>query len=81
MFDVVSHPSAGYQTYFEKLAIAVFLSEFKLSHVKPADPRAQVITPFGVYTSLPVTEKVEVLVVHDANGKREMPAEQIPDVK
>lgn len=81
VFATGLHPTAGYQTFFDELPITVYPPEFRLMHIKPTGPAAQVITPFHVYTSFPAEEKVDRVIIHDANGKHEVSVEQVPDVK
>lgn len=73
LFATGVHPTAGYQVSFRKLAITVFPPEFRLEHVAPSGPTAQVITPFSESTRFPATEPVERVVVHDAKGRHEVP--------
>jgi hypothetical protein len=75
------HPTAGYQTFFEELPITVYPPEFRLMHIKPVGPAAQIITPFFVHASFPAKDKVERVIIHDATGRHEVRVEQVPDVK
>lgn len=74
------HPTSGYAVFFEKLPIDVFPPEFSLWHVKPSGIVLDVITPFTKYTSFTTKQKIDTVVVHDANGKHEVNVEQVPDV-
>ena len=74
------HPTSGYVVFFEKSPIDVFPPEFSFWHVKAAGIVLEVITPFTEYTSFKAKEKVEAVVVHDANGKHEVKVEQVPDL-
>ncbi len=81
VFGAGAHPTSGYQVFFEELPIDVFPPQFRLMHIKPGGPAAQAITPFAVYTRFKATEKVEQVIVHDANGCHKVPVEQVPDEK
>lgn len=81
VFATGLHPTAGYQTFFDELPITVFPPEFRLMHIRPTGPAAQVVTPFHVHTSFPAKDKVERVIIHDADGKHEVAVEQVPDIK
>lgn len=74
------HPTSGYTVFFELSPIDVFPPEFILWHVKPSGIVLPVITPFTEYTSFQTSNKVEVVTVHDADGKHKVPVEQVPDL-
>lgn len=74
------HPTSGYHVFFEQSPIDIFPPEFILWHVKPSGIVLQVITPFFVYTSFNAPSKIDAVVVHDANGRHEVPVEQVPDL-
>ena len=73
------HSTSGYVVFFEQSPIDVFPPEFSLWHVKPSGVVLDVITPFTEYTSFIAKEKIDTVVVHDVNGKHEVPVEQVPD--
>lgn len=81
IFAAGVHPTPGYKTYFEELPITVFPPQHRLMHVKPKGMVAQVITPFMVETSFPAEDKIDEVIVHDANGEHKVPVEQVPDIK
>jgi len=73
-----SHPTGGYRVWFEQSAIRIFPPELNLFHEKP-EVGPDVITPFSVTHSFEASEPVERVVVHDRNGRHEVPVEQVPD--
>ena len=73
------HVTSGYKVFFELLPIDIFPPQFSLWHTTPSGPVLEVITPFTEYTSFKGSE-FETVVVHDINGKHEVPVEQVPDV-
>ena len=70
------HPTAGYEVFFEQSPLAVFPPQFRLLHVKPAGPVAQVITPFSAITTISTQQKIDRVVVSDASGSHGVPVEQ-----
>jgi hypothetical protein len=74
------HPTSGYQVFFEQSLIDIFPPQFILWHVKPSGIVLDVLTPFFVYTSFKATDKIDAVIVHDANGKHEVKVEQVPDL-
>lgn len=81
IFATGVHSTAGFQTFFEKLSITVYPPEFRLMHIRPSGPAAQVVSPFAVYTQFSAEEKVDRVVVHDSNGRHEVKVEQVPDTE
>lgn len=81
IFATGAHLTAGYDTYFEQLPIDVFPPQHKLMHIKPDGAVSQVITPFLVFASFPAKDKIEQIVIHDANGEHKVKVEQVPDLK
>ena len=63
------HPTAGYETYFQKAAIAIWPPQHSLICAKPLGNVAQVLSPFSVQTSFDATEPVASVVVNDSCGK------------
>lgn len=74
------HPTSGYRTYLEKSPIAVYPPQFILLHEAPAGATLQVLTPFTVRAMFQAEEPVATVVVHHAEGKTEVPVEQVRDV-
>ena len=66
-------PSAGYRVWLEKSMIDVFPPEFTLYFEPPGGLAADMMTPFIVHVSFPAEETVQHVVVHDADGKHEVP--------
>ena len=67
------HRTGGYEVRFQDTPIAVFPPEFELRHRRPTGIVPQVITPFEVSTRFPAADTVQRVVVHDAQGKQEVP--------
>lgn len=72
-------PSAGYEAFFRRSAIAIFPPEFSLVWVPPEGPAAQVITPFREATWFKAVEPVEAVTVHDADGRHEIKVVEVPE--
>jgi hypothetical protein len=73
-----SHPTGGYRVWLEQSPIRIFPPELNLFHEKP-EVGPDVITPFSVIYFFEASEPVERVVVHDRNGRHEVPVEQVPD--
>jgi hypothetical protein len=73
-----SHRTGGYRVWFEQSAIRIFPPELNLFHEKP-EVGPDVITPFSVTYFFEASDTVERVVVHDRNGRHEVPVEQVPD--
>lgn len=73
-----SHPTGGYRVWFEQSPIRIFPPELILYHERP-EVGPDVVTPFSVTYSFQASEPVERVVVHDHNGRHEVPVEQVPD--
>lgn len=74
-----SHRMGGYRVWFEQSPIRIFPPELNLFHERP-EIGPGVITPFSVSHCFEASEPVERVVVHDHNGRHEVPVEQVPDV-
>lgn len=74
------HPAAGYKVRLRDTPIAVFPPEFELVHTPPRGTSAQVETEFVVYKYFPAKNKIERVVVHDANGEHEIKVEQLSEL-
>jgi hypothetical protein len=73
------HMTSGYKVFFERSPIDVYPPEFVLWHIKPSGVVLEVITPFTEMTEFRADKKVAKVVVHDSNGRHEVPVEQVPD--
>ena len=73
-----SHRTGGYQVWFEQSPIRIFPPELILYHERP-ELGPDVITPFSVTHSFEASDPVERVVVHDHDGRHEVPVEQVPD--
>jgi hypothetical protein len=73
-----SHRTGGYQVWFEQSPIRIFPPELILHHERP-EVGPDVITPFSVTHSFEASDPVERVVVHDRDGRHEVPVEQVPD--
>ena len=73
-----SHRTGGYQVWFEQSPIRIFPPELILYHERP-ELGSDVITPFSVTHSFAASDPVERVVVHDHDGRHEVPVEQVPD--
>lgn len=71
-----SNPTAGYEVRFEQLPIEIFPPQFRLLCIEPTGIVAQVITPFEVQTSFRAEDPIKAVIVHDADGKHEVPVKQ-----
>jgi hypothetical protein len=74
------HPTSGYVTFFEQSPLDIFPPEFLLWHVRPTGFVLEVLTPFTEHTMFKAAEEIKTVVVHDANGRHEVPVEQVPDI-
>lgn len=74
-----SHRTGGYQVWFEQSPIRIFPPELILYHERP-EVGPDVIAPFSVTHSFGASDPVERVVVHDRDGRHEVPVEQVPDV-
>lgn len=74
------HKVPEHAVQFQDTPIAVFPPEYKLVHIASSDPTTQVENPFVAYISFPATDAVDRVVVHDANGRREIKVEQTNDI-
>lgn len=81
IFGFGAHPTSGFSTFFGELPITIYPPEFRLMHIKPAGSAAQVITPFLVHTHFNADDKIERIFITDADGRHEVPVEQVADVK
>ena len=75
-----SHRTGVYRVWFEPSPIRIFPPELNLFHERP-EVGPDVITPFSVTHSFEASDPVERVVVHDRNGRHEVPVEQLPDVE
>jgi hypothetical protein len=73
------HPTSGYVVFFERSPLTISPPQFSLWHVNPSGIVLEVITPFSKYTSFTAKEKIDTVVIYDANGKHEVAVEQVPD--
>jgi hypothetical protein len=73
-----SHRRGGYQVWFEQSPIRIFPPELILYHERP-ELGPDVITPFSVTHSFEASDPVERVVVHDHDGRHEVPVAQVPD--
>ncbi len=74
------HPTSGYEVSLERSLLAVYPPEFILYQIPPSGPVAQVVTPFSVCAWFAVTDPVETVAVHDANGRHAVEVEQVLDL-
>lgn len=72
------HPTPGFKVFFEQSPIRIFPPQFVLREVPPTGIVTKVITPFETQTSFTAAEPVEQVIVHDRNGRHEVPVEQVP---
>ncbi|HEV2855173.1 MAG TPA: hypothetical protein VHC97_20430 [Thermoanaerobaculia bacterium] len=75
-----SHRTGGYRVWFEQSPIRIFPPELNLFHERP-EVGTGAITPFSVSHFFSASDPVERVVVHDRDGRREVPVEQVPDVE
>lgn len=73
------HPTSGYEAFFTQSPIDVFPPQFILNHRKVGDTVLDVIIPFNIWVSFAASEKIETVIVHDAQGAHEIAVEQVPD--
>lgn len=73
------HATSGYRVWFEQNMLGVFPPEFILYHEDPTGPVLEVLTPFHVHTAFKASQPVRTVIVHDAEGRHEVPVEQVPD--
>ena len=71
------HPTAGYQTYFEKAKIAIWPPQFSLMCEKPSGVVAQVLTPFSAQTSFLATDPIESVTISDSDGQHAVKVIQV----
>lgn len=72
------HPTPGYIDFFEQSPIDIFPPEFIFRSIPPGWIVPQVITPFAIWVMFGASEPVKTVTVHDADGRHEVPVEQMP---
>jgi hypothetical protein len=73
------HPTGGWTTFFEQLPIRIWPPQFRLVCVPPSGPAPDVVTPFHARTCFRAAERVDTVIVHDAEGEHEVKVDQTPD--
>jgi len=71
------HPSPGYQAFFQP-PIGFVPPEYVLRHIRPQRIIAPVVTPFDVQISFAAAEPVEMVIVHDLDGRPDVLVDQVP---
>jgi hypothetical protein len=71
------HPSTGYQAFFQP-PIGFVPPEYVLRHIPPQRIIAPVVTPFDVQISFAAAEPVELVIVHDLDGRHDVLVDQVP---
>lgn len=72
------HPTPGYTDFFEQSMIDIFPPEFIFHSIPPYGIVPQVLTPFAIWVMFGATEPIKTVTVHDADGRHEIPVEQMP---
>jgi len=62
------HHTSGYKVALLQKPIDIFPPQYKLVHIEPSDPVAQVITPFTVSVSFHSKELLKSVTVEDGKG-------------
>ncbi len=70
------HPTTGYKVYFEPYKMP---NAFALIHERPEGFVGEMVTPFAVSISYFARDKVKSVLVVDADGRHNVPVEQVPD--
>lgn len=70
VFAVGSHPTTGYNVYFEPIRMP---NAYALFHERPQGIVGQMVTPFAVYTSYHHAGELKSVMVTDAAGGHEVP--------
>ena len=74
-----THPTGGYQVFFQRLPIRIWPPEHRLWHVAPTGPATTAITPFVAIADFAAADTLDTIIVHDANGSHKVKVEQVPD--
>jgi hypothetical protein len=73
------HHTDGYDVFLEKTDESPSdWPEYVLKHVVPEPPVLEVITPFAVLASFEASAAIRSVIVHDADGQRPVPVNQVP---
>jgi hypothetical protein len=67
-----THEKTGYTVFFEQSPITIFPPEFTLYHMEPG-VGGPALTPFVISISFIAPQEIRSIVVHDANGRHEVP--------
>lgn len=74
------HTVPGQAIQFQDTSADVFPPEYRLVHTTSSVPATQVETRFVAYVSFPAADDVDLVVVHDASGLREIQVERTNDI-
>jgi hypothetical protein len=76
IFAIGSHPTTGYQVFFEPYRMP---NTYALFHERPQGIVGQLVTPFAVHTSYYHPGELKAVLVIDAAGKHEVPVKPITE--
>lgn len=71
-----TNPTRGYKVRFEQLPVEIFPPQFRLLGIKSKGLAPHIVTAFDVKTSFRAEDPVKHVIVHDGDGKHEVPVEQ-----
>lgn len=74
-----NHQTSGYQVFFQQSELTIWPPEFSLMHVFRASIVLKVETPFVEWTSFKATERIDKVMIHDGEGKKEIQIAHAPE--